>query len=124
MDKFKEVNDVFGHEKGDEVLLWIAKFLRENVRKTDSACRLGGDEFVIVSPHSNGEAALSLGKKLCELVQSQATQIELPLWIPSVSIGVAEVNANLKSASELLFKADSAMYEAKKQGWRHSCFFV
>jgi hemerythrin len=116
LDKFKEVNDAFGHEKGDEVLRWIAGFLKENVRKTDITCRLGGDEFVIVSPHSNGEGALALAQKLCELVYSEESQSQIPFWKPSISIGVAEVNSNIKSASELLIKADAAMYEAKKLG--------
>lgn len=116
LDKFKEVNDTFGHEKGDEVLRWISGFLKDNVRKTDIACRLGGDEFVIVCPHLNGEGALSLAKKLCELVHSEESQSQIPFWKPSISIGVAEVNASVKSASELLIKADAAMYEAKKQG--------
>lgn len=116
LDKFKEVNDTFGHEKGDEVLKWISEFLKDNVRKTDITCRLGGDEFVIVSPHSNGEGALSLARKLCDLAHSKESQSQIPFWKPSISIGVAEVNASVKSASELLIKADSAMYEAKKHG--------
>ncbi len=116
LDKFKEVNDTFGHDKGDEVLKWIAKFLSENVRKTDITCRLGGDEFVVVSPHSNGDAALLLAQKLCDLSQSEESQSQISFWKPSMSIGVAEVNVNVKTSSELLIKADSAMYEAKNQG--------
>ncbi len=116
LDKFKEVNDTHGHEKGDEVLKWISGFLKKNVRKTDITCRLGGDEFVVVSPHSSGDGALLLAKKLCEMVQSKESQNQISYWKPSISIGVAEVNADIKSASELLIKADSAMYEVKKQG--------
>ncbi|MBE0450254.1 MAG: GGDEF domain-containing protein [Clostridia bacterium] len=116
LDKFKAVNDTYGHEKGDEVLKWISGFLKKNVRKTDIACRLGGDEFVVVSPHSNGEGALSLAQKLCELLHSEESQIQIPFWKPSFSIGVAEVNANVKSASGLLIEADAAMYEVKKSG--------
>ncbi len=116
LDKFKEVNDTYGHEKGDEVLKWISGFLKENVRKTDITCRLGGDEFVVVSPHSNGEGALLLAQKLCEMVHSEESQSQISFWKPSISIGVAEVNTNVKTSSELLISADSAMYEVKKRG--------
>ncbi|MCD4712613.1 MAG: GGDEF domain-containing protein [Clostridiales bacterium] len=116
LDKFKEVNDTHGHEKGDEVLKWISGFLKKNVRKTDITCRLGGDEFVVVSPHSSGDGALLLAKKLCEMVQSKESQSQIPCWQPSISIGVAEVNASVKTSSELLIRADSAMYEVKKRG--------
>lgn len=113
LNKFKSVNDTYGHDAGDQVLRWVANFMKEHIRKTDIPCRLGGDEFVIVCPHLDGPSALKLAHKLCEAIQ---TEKRLEYWIPSFSIGVAEIESSVHSASEMLLKADGAMYEIKKSG--------
>lgn len=115
IDKFKSVNDNYGHEYGDKVLKWIATFLKNNIRKNDIACRIGGDEFVIICPHTNIDGAISIGKKLNKLCTSENNN-QLSFWKPSLSIGVASVNNSISSPSEILSLADSAMYKSKTKG--------
>lgn len=115
VDKFKGVNDTYGHDAGDQVLKWIAAFLKRNVRKTDYTCRLAGDEFVILCPHVDGQGALQLGHKLNQLLAAGGED-PLDFWKPSLSIGVAEMDALIANPGELLNKADSAMYISKTKG--------
>lgn len=115
IDKFKSVNDNYGHEAGDKVLKWISKFLRKNIRKTDIACRLGGDEFLILCSNTKVQGALELGKKLNRLCCSEYDNTSID-WIPSISIGVSSINDKCMTASELLKKADNAMYISKTKG--------
>lgn len=116
LNKFKAVNDTLGHDYGDAVLTWMAKFLKENTRKTDMPCRLGGDEFVVLCPHSDGDQAFTLASKLLEKIQALTIHEKLQFWEPSFSIGVAQFDKTIKETSEILSKADAAMYESKKHG--------
>ena len=116
VDKFKSVNDIYGHEYGDQVLKWIAQFLNSHIRKTDIACRLGGDEFVIICAHCDSLSAFEMGKKLNESYQQLEESEKLPFWNPSLSIGIAGYSDEINAVSEILNKADAAMYEAKKSG--------
>lgn len=116
VDKFKSVNDNYGHEYGDKVLKWIATFLRAHLRNTDIPCRLGGDEFLIICSHCNAENAMKLGIKLSE-ASSVYTRDEIDnCWEPSISIGVAEIDNTCETVNDILKKADQAMYNSKKQG--------
>lgn len=116
VDKFKLVNDNYGHEYGDKVLIWIADFLKNSIRKTDIACRLGGDEFLVISSYCNAEAAICLARKLNYEIKEHVQEEITHYWNPSLSIGVAEVNENCQTVSEVLNKADGAMYLAKNSG--------
>lgn len=116
VDKFKVVNDDHGHDIGDQVLNWIARFLHENTRKSDLACRLGGDEFLIICTHCDAQNALKLATKLSEMCKTLDLGLLKAYWNPSCSIGVAEVDSNCFTPSDLLRKADHAMYLAKKKG--------
>ena len=118
VDKFKTVNDTYGHDYGDQVLIWIGEYLKNNSRKSDKACRLGGDEFIIICPNTRLDDAMVLAKKLNQACKTIAKTDGLGFWDPSISIGVTMMNDQIKSASELLKKADEAMYEAKKVGGR------
>lgn len=115
-DKFKFVNDNFGHDKGDIVLKWISKFLKNNIRKSNIACRLGGDEFVIICEHCTIQDATNIGNNLIiEYKKEMSTEI-IEFWKPSFSIGIASVDNSIKSVEEILKRADSAMYISKKNG--------
>lgn len=116
VDKFKAVNDNYGHEYGDQVLKWIANFLKRNIRKTDILCRLGGDEFIIICAHCNNECAIELAQKINDISKDLAEDEKLSFWEPSFSIGVAEVDESIKNASDILTNADVAMYDSKKAG--------
>ena len=115
VDKFKAVNDNYGHENGDQVLKWIADFLNNNVRKTDIACRLGGDEFIVICSNTDEYGALEVGKKLNTLCNNSDVQ-NFKFWKPSLSIGISSISDIVTSPSELLKQADEAMYISKTKG--------
>ncbi len=115
VDKFKSVNDTYGHENGDKVLMWIAQHLTSNTRKTDFVCRLGGDEFVIICSHTDAKGALAIGEKLNRF-SSDKSGPALEFWKPSISIGISTISERTKSPSEILRKADDAMYISKSRG--------
>jgi diguanylate cyclase (GGDEF)-like protein/hemerythrin-like metal-binding protein len=116
VDKFKAVNDNYGHEYGDKVLKWIATFLRSQLRNTDIPCRLGGDEFLIICSHCNAENAMKLGIKISEASRVYSRQEIDNCWEPSISIGVAEIDHSCETVNDILKKADHAMYSSKNQG--------
>ncbi|MDR1996435.1 diguanylate cyclase domain-containing protein [Azonexus sp.] len=116
-DRFKSINDEFGHEVGDIVLCIIARRLRAKVREGDLVARLGGDEFaVLLLPLGD----LSQAKRIAgSMLESMAEPIELPSGISlnvSLSIGIAFFPDHATDAAGLLKKADEAMYESKRAG--------
>ena len=114
-DKFKPINDNYGHDYGDLVIKWIADHLTGIIRKEDIACRLGGDEFVIVCPNTRIDGAFKLGSKIVN-TGSESFEINgVSCWQPSLSIGVAEAS-NDDTTESLLKKADIAMYKTKEKG--------
>ncbi len=117
LDRFKEVNDKFGHMAGDHVIQVIGQRLREDLREGDSYFRMGGDEFVFLAEEYNSALELrNIVEKVSKLILTPIDyqNIHLPI---GVSIGVASLeNDNYKTADELYALADSAMYRAKKDG--------
>lgn len=110
VDHFKSINDQYGHQKGDEVLITLAGTLSSRVRESDSVCRWGGEEFVILLPQTNLEGALSMAESLRETIE----QMNL-LPKVTVSIGVAQCKAG-EDVDSLLNRVDDAMYLAKASG--------
>ena len=122
LDKFKEINDLYGHGAGDHVLRVTAERIRASVRKTDSVARLGGDEFVVLlNDLSDPDQAEWIAEKIVHaLAESvQIGEFEAPL---SVSIGVCTVSDEAVEADVLLRRVDAAMYRAKQRG--RGCFQV
>ncbi|MBV1928458.1 MAG: GGDEF domain-containing protein, partial [Gammaproteobacteria bacterium] len=119
IDKFKFVNDTFGHKAGDRVLQTIAKLMSGRVRDTDYIARYGGDEFVILLPGTSAQDAVAVAQAFCDAVKrcgfhSRGQSVEV-----SLSIGIAELKEG--EASDALFeRADAAMYEVKNKG-RDGC---
>lgn len=112
-DHFKSVNDHYGHEVGDDVLVWISEYLKENSRKSDIVCRLGGDEFVIICEHCDFTAAEGLKAKLLFNLSQLMPVDKKHVWQASLSIGVVEIDDEIQGPSDLLRKADEAMYAVK-----------
>jgi diguanylate cyclase (GGDEF)-like protein len=114
LDRFKAVNDTWGHDAGDEVLCTVAARLVRATRDTDTVARVGGDEFVLVLPGiSSTDAAARLGEELHQILDGDM-RVSGELVRIRASIGVTvSPNAN-GTASDLLKQADVAMYEAKR----------
>ncbi|MFA5072557.1 MAG: diguanylate cyclase [Nitrospirota bacterium] len=125
IDKFKEINDKYGHKIGDEVLVRLAKLLEENVRLNDVVCRYGGEEFIIISPSMDMDGAYQFAERLRELVTAMPLY-HAPLLKMSISLGVSAFKGAKKGfkasdiLNELIKQADQAMYVAKKKG-RNRC---
>jgi len=113
IDRFKYVNDHYGHGIGDRVLNQVAAKITENTRKSDIVGRYGGDEFLVVLPSATIESATAVAVRILNSV-SQLTVDDVPGEI-SVSIGIAS-RSNEKEAHEVVEKADCAMYRAKRDG--------
>jgi diguanylate cyclase (GGDEF)-like protein/PAS domain S-box-containing protein len=116
VDHFKTINDTLGHTAGDELLLEMARRLRECVRDDDTVARLGGDEFtIILSELRHPEDAVGVAQKILAAVQEPLTIGAMPIVV-SASIGIALYPEDGHDPESLLRNADSAMYRAKEEG--------
>ena len=109
-DRFKEVNDTYGHAVGDQVLRSGAEALHLAARSTDFVARLGGDEFIVGCPDSDLAAATALAHRLAARVRALDWPHELPM---TLSFGVAQMAAEEGAIATLLARADRALYQAK-----------
>lgn len=116
LDGFKGVNDRYGHEAGDVVLVTIARRLKEVLRGTDVLARLGGDEFVVLqSMYESDEGAMLLGRRLVQAASEPIVTGPQTVQI-GASVGIANYPEHAGEAHELLRCADYAMYCAKRSG--------
>lgn len=120
-DKFKSINDNFGHEVGDKVLQKIAKVLKANFRSDDYVCRIGGDEFVVMMVH--------VDESVRHMIENKVTQINRELektedGTPAISLsaGVSLCHRN-NDSQEMFHEADIALYHVKDNGRRGCCFY-
>jgi len=119
LDRFKLVNDTFGHAAGDELLQSVSKRLEECLRQDDSIARLGGDEFaIIVDAISDASDATRVAERILESLKTpfavQGREVQV-----SVSIGIALSTSGYDSPDDVLRDADAAMYRAKTSGRAH-----
>jgi len=123
LDRFKAVNDTFGHHTGDRLLKIVASRLRELVRETDTIARMGGDEFVIIqAPVSDPRQATSLAERAIGAI-GEPFVIDGHQAVVGVSIGIAVSPDHGSTADRLLRNADLALYRAKEDGRSGFCFF-
>ena len=117
LDRFKNINDTYGHDAGDRALESISNFLKKNIRDVDAIARYGGEEFVMLVPDADKEAAFGLAERLRE----ELAGIQLDNLPPiTVSLGIATFPTDGTEVEELIRKADAAMYEAKRAGRNNS----
>ena len=110
IDFFKKVNDEFGHDVGDQVLVEYTELINETLRDSDIFCRIGGEEFVILIPHANLEEAIKIAQKVRVLVKEYKKIVPI-----TMSFGV--VTYKIDESSDAMFKrADEALYVAKERG--------
>jgi len=113
-DDFKNINDCYGHETGDRILVKIADSLKRNFRKTDSICRMGGDEFVVIMPRGDNDLHLLISAALDE-VNRELSDVRDGLPPISISVGIAD-GSQTSNRVTLFEYADRAMYECKREG--------
>ncbi|ADG93043.1 diguanylate cyclase [Arcobacter nitrofigilis DSM 7299] len=112
IDDFKTINDNYGHEAGDEVLLKLVELMQNKIRENDFIVRLGGDEFLVLLPNSNIKGAKIVAEKLLKSICEAKNNYKRF----TVSIGSAEFNLEDKDINCLIRRADEELYKAKKAG--------
>ena len=123
LDRFKAINDSFGHAAGDEMLRQAAARLRQCLREGDTVARFGGDEFtILINPLSSAKSASALAEHVIAAL-SKSFLIDKVDSVVTVSIGIAVYPADGVSAEELMRNADTAMYRAKEGGRGSYVFF-
>lgn len=117
LDRFKSINDEFGHGVGDEVLVSVSKRITRRIRQTDSLYRIGGEEFVVIMNNEKIRDAAALAEDLCAHVSEEVCSHNITV---TISIGVAELVLG-ESCEEWLERADVALYRAKAKGRNRVC---
>ena len=113
LDRFKKINDTYGHDAGDRALKTISQFFQKNIRDIDAIGRYGGEEFVMLIPDADKKAAFCLAERL----RKELAKVKLEDLPPiTISLGIATYPSDGTDIEELIKKADAAMYEAKRKG--------
>lgn len=116
LDRFKGINDTYGHDGGDQVLKEFARRIRSNVRGIDLVCRFGGEEFVVIMPDTEPALAQRVAERVRQDIEKEPFQVSGKMVQVTVSIGVASVDYGADSVSALMRRADAALYQAKNSG--------
>ena len=116
IDRFKYINDKFGHAAGDTALKHFADMISENRRNEDIVARVGGEEFAIILPGTSLRDAMAIADQLCETIGAtpmDLTSVGLPM---TSSFGVASISKNDKEMDDMIRRADRALYRSKRGG--------
>ena len=113
IDHFKQVNDTYGHQRGDHVLTDLVNIVKEQVREYDFFARWGGEEFLVLSPETSREDVFSFAERIRESVEAFMFE---EVGQVTISLGVSLFNPEKDTEESLLQKADQALYKAKAQG--------
>ncbi|AYG64766.1 MULTISPECIES: EAL domain-containing protein [unclassified Rhizobium] len=123
LDRFKAINDVFGHAEGDRILCKVAGILQRIIEEGDTVARLGGDEFAIIQPkRQQPVGATRLAERILAEFAMEMDTARDPTAV-GVSLGIAIYPRDGASAEQLYANADTALYRAKRAGRGHACFF-
>lgn len=119
-DHFKQINDRYGHQGGDQVLKSACKKIRNSMRKTDLLFRYGGEEFVILLHQTNREGAIKTAEKIRRQIETATMQFQEREISATISLGVATLK-EYDGISSLIERADRALYQAKEMGRNQVC---
>lgn len=124
-DGLKRVNDSYGHEVGDKMLLMITQVAATHVRTVDVLARYGGDEFIILLPQTNVQQAFVIAERIRENVMAACVETDTETLTATVSVGVAETihGARGESVEAVIHRADEALYIAKQGGHNRTMIF-
>ncbi|HLD35703.1 MAG TPA: diguanylate cyclase [Planctomycetota bacterium] len=118
LDKFKTINDTYGHKQGDIILKEVAALLQRNSRKIDSVCRYGGDEFAIILPETDWKGASLKARNISTHVQTyrftNITNPNNPFKI-NISIGISILSDTVNTADDMIIESDKLLFKAKKR---------
>jgi diguanylate cyclase (GGDEF)-like protein len=120
LDRFKAINDTFGHPAGDAVLKEAAQRLAASVRTVDRVARIGGEEFALILVQTDGAAALEAARRAIQGVAREPIRIGGQTLEVTASAGVASLPADAATAAELFAAADRALFAAKAGGRRRA----
>lgn len=116
LDFFKKINDVYGHQTGDEVLIAFTNLVKKKLRSSDYLGRYGGEEFLVVLPDSKASGQQTIFDRICKFVGENKISTEKGEISITVSIGAAMYSGGDKDIDSLLEAADKALYNAKSNG--------
>lgn len=123
LDHFKQVNDQWGHEVGNQVLKTTARLICQATRQLDIQCRYGGEEFVVILPSTSLLLASQVAERLREMIAQAEMDVEGNVLRVTASIGLSVYLAHeVSDASSLIKKADECLYQAKNEGRNRVCF--
>ena len=115
IDRFKQINDSFGHERGDLILQRVAEVIRANVRGTDVASRWGGEEFLVLMPETSEQEACAVARRVLDRIAEWAGQSQDDPITVTATLAVARIGDD-ESFEDALNRADQALYHGKNQG--------
>ncbi len=116
LDHFKDVNDSYGHDVGDQMLSQVAERSHQVIRQVDILGRYGGEEFVIILPETGLSKAFTIAERLRKAISISPFIIDAQKIKMTISLGVAEINPETQSLTDLIKAADQAMYHSKQNG--------
>jgi diguanylate cyclase (GGDEF)-like protein len=116
IDRFKEVNDQFGHLGGDQVLRELGSLVKTQIRREECLARYGGEEFAVVLPEMGLEAARTFAERMRSRVAEHGFRVEGHAVTVTISVGLAEMSPEIQDCDQFIQKADSNLYEAKRSG--------
>ncbi len=116
VDNFKAFNDRWGHVAGDTVLKLIARAIKDAVRTVDVVVRYGGEEFAVILPHTSKADSSIIAERIRADVEELSIEPDVAAPSPTISIGIAEFPGDARNTDDLIYRADAAMYQAKRRG--------
>lgn len=122
IDLFKSVNDNYGHQAGDRMIMLVAETLKSECRKVDTLARWGGEEFLVILPETDTGEAIQIADRVRKSIAAQTIEFDGQNITSTISVGVATIQGS-ESIDRVLQRADEALYRAKTQGRNQVCEF-
>ncbi|GGY71774.1 diguanylate cyclase [Marinobacter zhanjiangensis] len=116
IDHFKQFNDTWGHQLGDQVLREVSDLIRENSRENDTAARYGGEEMVVILPGANQEDAAVVAERIRKAIEQHQVRVDDEVLGVTVSMGLAAAGPGDPDPKKLIKRADTALYKSKANG--------